>query len=245
MTSQPPSAPTTDATPRWRQIAHHLAAAIGPGGWQPGDRLPSEAQLAARFAVNRHTIRRAVEHLVRTGLLRTEQGRGSFVADEMLDYAVTGRTRFSEWIRRHNREPGGQLLHLTERPATAPVAAALQIPPGEPVLIMERLGLADSTPISIATHHFPTRRLPGLAAALRTHPTITAALAAAGIPDYTRQSTRTSARLPTAVEAGLLQIPRTQPILVCENLNITPTGDTVELGITRHPANRVQLVFEP
>ena len=241
MTADPPR-PTL---PLWRQIAQGVSAGIGPAGLRPGDRLPTEAQLAAQYGVNRHTVRRAVESLARTGLVRVEQGRGAFVADDKLDYAVAARTRFSEWVRRHNREPSGQALHLRTTTATPTVAAALEIEPGGMVVAYERLGLADSVPVTLTTHLFPALRLPGLLAALQGHPTITAALAAAGVADYVRRSTRVSARMPTVEEAGLLQAPRRQPLLVCENVNVDAAGLVVEFGIARYPSTRVQVVFEP
>ncbi len=233
------------APPLWRRIAHTLSAEIGPAGLQPGARLPTEAQLAARFQVNRHTIRRAIESMVRAGLVRVEQGRGSFVADEVIDYPVTGRTRFNEWIRKQNREPTGQVLHVREKPAPPAVAAALGIERGALVVVMERLGLANNVPVSLGSHFFPPSRLPGIFAAMQAAPGVTAGLAAAGIADYTRQSTRVLARMPTSVEASLLQVSRARPLLVCENVNVDTQGRIIEFGIARYPSSRVQVVFEP
>src|SRR5689334_20508662 len=111
----------------WRQIANRLQHDIGSGTYLPGGRLPTEAELSKQFRVNRHTVRRALEELSRGGLVRVEQGRGSFVAEDVLEYAVEARTRFSEWIRRHNKEPSGRILQLRETAADAHVAAALGI----------------------------------------------------------------------------------------------------------------------
>src|SRR3984893_10197470 len=108
-----------------RQIATRLQHEIGTGFYPPGGRLPTEAELSQQFRVNRHTVRRALEELSRGGLVRVEQGRGSFVAEDVLEYAVEARTRFSEWIRRHNMEPSGRLLQLKETAANSHVAAPL------------------------------------------------------------------------------------------------------------------------
>lgn len=229
----------------WRDISQTLEAEIASGQPARGERLPTEAQMAARFGVNRHTARRAVDELARAGLVRVEHGRGAFVSEDVIDYAVAPRTRFSEWIRRHNREPSGRVLQLRELPADAEVSANLGLSEGDGVVLMERLGAADGVPVSLAAHYFPLERLPGIAAALASSPTITAALAAVGVPDYIRQSTRVSARLPLAAEARLLQLARTRPLLVCENLNVDRLGRIVEYGVTRHPSPRVQIVFEP
>lgn len=229
----------------WRQIERQLAAQIGDGTLAPGGRLPTEAEMAARFAVNRHTIRRALEELQRSGLIRVEQGRGSFVTEDVLDYAVASRTRFAEWIRKHNREPSGQTLDLREMAADKDVAAALGLRAGAKIIMLERLGFADERPVSLGRHHFPQRRFPALLAALQSGLGISEALAACGLADYRRQVTRVSARLPTAQEASLLRMPRNQPMLVTENINVDAAGQVVEYGTGRYPTPRVQIVFEP
>ena len=231
--------------PLWRQIARTLTHQIGAERLAPGSRLPTEAQLAKRFGVNRHTVRRAMDQLVRTGLVRVEQGRGAFVAEDMLDYTVSTRTRFSEWIRRQNKQPEGQMVRIREIAGNAAIASGLGIAAGAPVVVLERLGLADGLPVSLTDHCFPAARLPGIAEALRAATSITEALRGVGVADYLRQSTRVAARMPTAAEASLLQVPRTRPLLVCENVNVDRTGRVIEFGLTRHPSNRVQIVFEP
>lgn len=234
-----------DGVALWRQIAGQLRAELARGEWTPGSRLPTEAQLSARFAVNRHTVRRALDELARDGLIRVEQGRGAFAAEDLLDYAVEPRTRFSAWIRRNNKEPSSRMLDLTECPADPATAAALGLAPGRPVVTTERLGYADDRPVVLGRHFFDPARLPGIAEGLRSAPSITEALRSAGITDYVRQSTRVSARLPTAQEAALLQTARSRPLLVCANLNVDPEDRPIEYCLARYPTPRVQVVFEP
>ncbi len=229
----------------WRQIADRLQRDIGSGVYPPGGRLPTEAELSQQFRVNRHTVRRALEELSRGGLVRVEQGRGSFVAEDVLDYAVEPRTRFSQWIRRHDMEPSGRLLQLKEIAADHHVAAGLGIRTGGRVVLLERLGFADDRPVSLSQHYFPAARLRGILVALRTAPTITEALKIVGIPDYMRQVTKVTARLPNAEEAELLRMPRNRPLLVAENINVDRGGMVVEFGVSRYPTPRVQIVFEP
>jgi GntR family phosphonate transport system transcriptional regulator len=183
--------------------------------------------------------------LSRGGLIRIEQGRGSFVAEDVIDYTVQPRTRFSEWIRRINKEPSGRVLRLTEMAAPAQVAAGLGIRTGGKVVVMERLGLADDRPVCLGSHHFPAARFRGLLDALRTEPTITDALRRVGVSDYMRQVTRVSARLPTPEEADLLRTARTRPLLVTENVNVDRDGAIIEFGVALYPTPRVQIVFEP
>ncbi len=228
----------------WRQIQQAIEAEIAAGQHRPGARLPTEAELSARFAVNRHTVRRAMEELEGRGLVRIEQGRGSFVAEDVLDYRLGPRTRFSEIIRRQNREPEGRVIRVAEIAAESALADALGIRRGRPVIVVERLGLVDGRPLVYGTHHFPAARFPQLPALLAGNPSITAALAACGVPDYRRQVTRITARLPTPDEAELLQQARTRPVLVCEAVNTDPAGAVLDVTFSRYAAGRVQLVVE-
>jgi GntR family phosphonate transport system transcriptional regulator len=72
--STPPRAPGVlarrEGVALWRQIQQAIEREIAAGAHKPGARLPTEAELAARFAVNRHTVRRAMEELEGRGLIR-------------------------------------------------------------------------------------------------------------------------------------------------------------------------------
>jgi GntR family transcriptional regulator, phosphonate transport system regulatory protein len=80
----------------WRQIEQILAAEIAAKGFGEDGRLPSEGELARRFDVNRHTVRRAMLGLAALGLVSVEQGRGTFVQPGAIDYSIGKRTRFTE-----------------------------------------------------------------------------------------------------------------------------------------------------
>jgi len=226
----------------WRQIAAAIEGAITQGRHAPGERLPTEAELAARYGVNRHTLRRAMEALEARGLVRVEQGRGSFVAEDVLDYPLGPRTRFSEIIQRQGREPAGRLLRLAETSAEPRIAELLGLRKGARVILAERLAMADGRPVALGAHHFPAARFARIPGLLREDPSITKALAACGVPDYRRQVTRITARMPTAEEATILAQSRARPVLVSEALNVDPDGRPVDATITRYAAGRAQLV---
>jgi GntR family transcriptional regulator, phosphonate transport system regulatory protein len=89
----------------WRQIEQILSAEIAEHGFGKEGRLPSEIELAKRFDVNRHTVRRAMMRLASTGLICVEPGRGTFVQPGAIDYKIGRRTRFTENLRRQNHAP--------------------------------------------------------------------------------------------------------------------------------------------
>src|SRR4051812_4803350 len=81
----------------WRRIADAIRLDIVGGKLVTGDKLPPESELAERFNANRHTVRRALAALQAEGVIKTEQGRGSFVDQaKRLSYKIGRRTRFSE-----------------------------------------------------------------------------------------------------------------------------------------------------
>ena len=93
----PPEAAAIEApSRRWEAIAQALRDDIAAGRFQPGERLPNETALAERFAVNRHTLRQAVRSLAESGFVRVVHGRGTFVRELVLDYALQRRTRLTQ-----------------------------------------------------------------------------------------------------------------------------------------------------
>ncbi len=231
--------------PLWRQIAQTLENDIHERVLRPGDRMPTEWELTTRFGVNRHTVRRALAALSDAGVIRAEQGRGTFVQEGLIDYHITRRTRFSDTIRAQDREPDGQSVETNEIAADQRIARALQIAPGSPVLRILTLRRADMLPVSLTTHMFPQQRFPDIFRTYHETQSVTKALAKAGVADYTRGRTRVSARLPSPEEVRLLAIPKSRPLLITEAINLDMDGTPIEFGIAAFPADRMQLVFEP
>ena len=88
---------------RWRVIAQTVRADIAGAGLEAGARLPSESALAARFAVNRHTVRQALQSLAEEGDT-IRRGAGSFVTGRAIDYPLSAHTRFTEiWLAKAMR----------------------------------------------------------------------------------------------------------------------------------------------
>lgn len=228
----------------WRQIEDLIRQDIVEGTWKPGDRLPTETELAERFGVNRHTLRRALGALRDSGLVRIEQGRGTFVQDDVIDYAVSRRTRFSENISNLARRPSGEIVRTGVIAANAQIAGALELRRGQKVVLVEAVNLVDGRAVSIVAHHFAHTRFAGLDEIYRETGSITKAFKQFGIDDYLRKLSRVSARLPDADDARLLGMARAQPILYTESINVDLDGRPIEYSIARSAGHRMQLVFE-
>lgn len=228
----------------WRQIAETLREDISSGGYQPGEKMPTEAMLSKRFGVNRHTVRHAISDLVDRGIVRVEQGRGTFVTEDVVEFIVGERTRFTELLISQKRTPGTSLIRALTLPADETVAENLGIRLGGRVTMIERLGEADGRPISIGRHYFPTRRFPNLISGFEELGSITRALAQEGVSDYVRLSTQVRARRPTLEESQLLKISQATPVLETQSVNTDTKGKRIEYGVSRFAANRVELRFD-
>ncbi len=228
----------------WRQIAQHLHEEIKSGELQPGSKLPTEPHLARRFGVNRHTVRRALSVLQEEGLVSIEQGRGTFVRTPNADYHPGEDAHLSGNIGREGREAGGELITSRHLAAEPKVAAALGLRPGEDVILLELLHLVDHRPVSIASHYFPAHRFKGLEKRFLKSHSITQALKSYGIADYMRKRTKVNASLPNSEDARVLKMPRGQPVVVAENVNVDLDGKPIEFTISRSAGGRMQLMFE-
>ncbi len=115
---------------------------------------------------------------------------------------------------------------------------------GRPVVRIDTRNRADGQIISITEHYFSERRFPGLMEIFESEKSVTKAFARLGVTDYLRKRTSITARLPDAQEARLLEIPKNQPILIAEALNVDSRGKPLEFGVSRYAANRLQFVVD-
>ncbi|MGR3503956.1 phosphonate metabolism transcriptional regulator PhnF [Pseudaestuariivita sp.] len=231
-------------TPIWRAIADALRGDLAEGRYAPGDKLPTEAALAERFGVNRHTVRHGISALVEEGLIRTRRGSGAFVAARPTDYPIGQRVRFHENLIAAGRRPAKRVLQVEDRAATDGEAKALRIRPGETVCAYHGLSLADGQPLAVVESVFPSGRLPGIAAALAAHTSITQALQSVGVADYTRASTRLTAVRATVTQALHLHVAEGDPLLKSTSVNVDEAGRPVEYGRTWFAGDRVTLTLE-
>ncbi|GIG22098.1 hypothetical protein Cch01nite_28220 [Cellulomonas chitinilytica] len=128
-----------------------------------GDAIPSERTLTQQFGLSRMTVRQAVDALVTEGVLVREQGRGTFVAPQRMDFEMR-LTTFGEEMRRRGMEPTTAVLAAQTVAATPDVAAALEIEPRAKVHYLYRVRSADGDPMCIEQVWVPVALAPGLLA---------------------------------------------------------------------------------
>lgn len=225
----------------WRQAADRLRDMIDGGEFAQTQRLPSEAELALRFGINRHTLRAAIAGLVREGLLRSEQGRGTFVAaQDRLSYPIGQRTRFSEGLDGQASDLKTLVLDETREAAGQKLAGSLDVEQGVELMRLDTIGFADQIPVSVATHWFQAARVPDIGALLRATGSISKSLAAVGMGDYVRTSTRITARRASSRDAEALRLAEGAPVLMVEAVN-AHGGRPIQVSRSRFAADRIEL----
>ena len=227
----------------WRRIADAIRLDIVGGKLASGDRLPTEAILAERFSANRHTVRRALAVLADEGVVGAEQGRGTFVRSaRRLSYPIGKRTRFSEGLAGQARSLSTQHLGARLENASTTIAAGLALKTGTKVFRVDGVSSADGRPVSRATTWLPYRRFPDIGERIVQMHRMTAVFASYGIEDYSRASTRISARHADVEETKLLGLAPGAILLVSEAIDVDSEGNPISYALSRFPADRMELV---
>jgi GntR family phosphonate transport system transcriptional regulator len=228
----------------WRCIADDFEQMILVGKHENGSRLPGESEIAARYGVNRHTVRRAMAELAARGLVRTERGSGTYVRTDKLDYRIGQRTRFSEIVAAAGHDAEGRLQGHRLEEASEEIAARLGLAPGAQVVRLEILRSADRVPVSVATTWLCGQRFYDAAKIFRVTRSITRMLQHYGVDGYRRKWTRVTAGFTDAVDAGRLRLSIQRPILIVDSIDVAVNGEPVLTTRGRFAADRVALVVE-
>jgi GntR family transcriptional regulator len=152
---------------KYRRIWHELTHDIQSGRWEVGERIPSEPELSDAYGVSRGTVRNAIEQLVNDGLLRKEQGRGTFVISAVprlrknLDWLAS----FTRQLRDGGIKPSTQVLEAGLLPAGQAEGRVLEgfgLSGTDEVVYIRRLRRGDGVPFAIQTVYLQPERCPGI-----------------------------------------------------------------------------------
>ena len=146
--------------PLYAQLKDALLQEIRDGGFEPGDRFPTEAAIRERYGVSRATVRQALSDLESSGAIRKVQGLGTFVAVPKIRH-VPLLTSFAELAASQGFRPSHRVLSSAVEEAPADVAAELGIAEGAPCRFLRRLFLADGNTVGLAETWLPVDALRG------------------------------------------------------------------------------------
>ncbi|CRL46070.1 putative transcriptional regulator PhnF [Sodalis glossinidius str. 'morsitans'] len=139
-------------TTRYQAIAIQLENELHRH-YRCGEYLPSEKQLAECFAVNRYTLRRAIEELVNKGLVQPRQGVGILVLMRPFNYPLHSQAHFSQNLLEQGSHPTSERLLAVLRPCHADVAAALACEEGDNVIHLRTLCCVNGISVCVINHY--------------------------------------------------------------------------------------------
>lgn len=229
----------TPKTPVWLSIAETLRDEIRDGLYPSGGKLPTEAQLSARFGVNRHTVRHALARMNEDGITVSRRGSGVFVASHPpADYHLGKRVSFHQNIAATGRAPSREVLRIETRPAKTEEREALGV---DLVHVIEGISSGDALPICHFISALPAERFADLPKIMKAETSISRSLERLGVPTYSRRSTRITATIAKGPRAGQLKVSEGAPLLRTEAINVDQNGSPIEYGLSWFVGDRVAL----
>jgi GntR family transcriptional regulator len=224
--------------PRYYEIEQALRARIET--LEPGDTLPSDAELCDEFGVSRMTARNAMARLAAEGIVQRIPGRGTFVAERPVHRQAGSLISFTDEMRRRGKRPTSRLLARELRDPTPEERDRLGLADGEQVVLLRRLRLADDEPVAVESAVFEGGLAPVLMEAELELGSLFQALVGAGrVP--TAGNARLNAGAATAADARELGVPRGSPLLVERRLIFDQAGRPLESTESRYAAERYVL----
>lgn len=144
--------------PLYVQIAESLLDRIEAGELSPGDRIPPERELSEALAVNRMTVRRALNMLEGQGLIIRRQGDGTYISEPKIERQASQLFPFTRGMQLRGYKPGAKLITFEKRPGEASVVEKLQLRISEPVYYVHRLRLINQEAMMLEEFIIPVYR---------------------------------------------------------------------------------------
>jgi len=225
--------PATPAfSPLYQQIKGLILQSLQAGEWKPGEAIPSEMELAARFRVSQGTVRKAIDELAAENLVVRRQGKGTFVATHAEQHV---RYRFLKLVpdsgAREDERAERTVLECRRTRASAEVARALQLRTADPVVQVRRILSFAGRPTILEDIWLPGNTFKGLTAeqmAGHQGPTYALFELTFGVR-MVRAEEKIRAVAADDQTAGLLALKAGAPLLSVERLSYTYNDVPMEL----------------
>jgi GntR family transcriptional regulator len=227
--------------PYYVQLKELLVEQIEHGSWLPGDRLPSEAELCARFGVSRTVVRQALTELVHEGRIVREQGKGSFVAQPKISEGLVQRlTGFYEDMAQRGLRPTSKVLRQEVVPASPALARYLEVEPRSELIVIDRLRYVRGEPLVLVTTCIPRQLCPQLLDVDLQHRSLYDVLRQEAGIVITRGQRWIEAVAATPRQASLLAVRKGAPLIRLESVSYQADGTPVEYYDAIHRSDRAR-----
>ena len=227
------------------QLSELLRQEIENGRWKVGEQIPVEEDLCAHFSLSRTTVRKSLDALVNLGLLRREQGRGTFVAEpKMIEGLVNRPIGFFDDMTERGFQVVTQVLELRRIAPPPVVARELQLLPDATVIEMRRVRYILDLPVVVVNSYVPYELCPSLLEADLTYTGLYQFLREQGGYKTYRAKSFVEAVSADELEAQLLWIEVGSPLLMIESTVYLADGRPIDYNKSRHRGDRMRLIME-
>lgn len=228
--------------PLYHQLERVLRGEIERGTYQVGDLLPSEAEICQRYDVSRSVVRQTLANLASAGLVRTERGRGTFVAEAKLHERFVQRTTgFYEDLTRMGLEVRTKVLRQEVVELPLQVQEFLGVRHG---VRIDRLRSVEGRVLAYVTTYLPPERCPGIEEQDLNDRSLYAHLAA----EYglkVASGTRTVEAVAAQGEvAAYLEVSEGTPLLLLRSASRDASAEPLEWFEAWHRADRTMFEIE-
>ncbi|WP_257203225.1 GntR family transcriptional regulator [Corynebacterium cystitidis] len=222
------------------EIAEFIRREIFTGHYQPGDPLPSEAELCQQFASSRGPVRQAMSTLRSEGLISSGRGRRSIVLENIPTESFDAVFSVTAWLKALGKKPGQKTLGMTRQPASSEIAEALEMSKGDAIVSVHRVRSADGEPVMVERMHFPADIGRHLLDFNTDTGSIHRHLLRMGV-DFNNMS-RTLVAIPASKEdAEALEVEEGYPLFRMLMCCYTHSGQPIELADYRYRSDKIQL----
>ncbi|MFD7246653.1 GntR family transcriptional regulator [Streptomyces massasporeus] len=227
--------------PLYHQLAQQLEAAIEHGVLAPGNLLGNEVDLSVRLGLSRPTVRQAIQSLVDKGLLVRRRGVGTQVVHSQVKRPLELSSLYDD-LETAGQAPTTAVVRNEVVPASCEVAAALGVPEGEEVTVLDRLRRTHGRPVALLRNHLPVSLL-DLDGARLESTGLYRMMRQAGITLHSARQT-IGARAATAQEAARLDEREGAALLTMQRTAYDDTGRPVEHGTHIYRASLYTFDFQ-
>jgi GntR family transcriptional regulator len=230
--------------PLYVQLDALFRSAIENNEWRPNDMIPSELELSRIYGVSRMTTRSVITQLVRDGLLRRVQGKGTFVVEPKISAKSPAYMGVREQLERMGYQTQTQLLNFHIARAGTRLSTALEVESGAPLYYIQRLRYAGNEPISLHESYLPQELCPNLTSEqmeteqlcviLKERYNLTAAFVSETLESVSARQE----------EAKLLNVEKRFPLLLLEDINKSKDERIFEYTKVLFRGDKIKLFFE-
>ena len=227
--------------PLYQRLAEALKSTIVDQKWRPGDRIPSEKELATRYNVAPGTARQAISELTEEGILERRHGSGTFVRKPTFDASLFRFFRFQD--KEGEREiPESRILSREVTSAPLAVSDVLGLEPESPVISISRLRLLSGEPVIAEEVWLDHTRFEALMAMNEDDigPLLYPLYDANFGQIVARAKEFLTVEVAGSSHSRLLCITPTTPVIVIERLALGYDGNPIEWRRSRGRADRFQ-----